>query len=208
MTTATEQTAVDLEALGRDAEARLAELRPQVQRLSLDALTDPRIASELDDIRSEIASAERAVEQVRLAHTEKGRRASEAAAEAAREARVVAAARVAELSAELQTAGAEVDAAFAVVCRTVEKWLALGEARDRESVAAGRRPGANAHALRAIQLDGAFRFGTRRLPMGVLGLEGFVQPRSVRALVQADVRPAEKSGRANQQNNRKDVSHV
>jgi hypothetical protein len=43
--------------------------------------------------------------------------------------------------------------------------------------------------------------------MGVLGLEGFVQPRSVRPLVHADVWPVEplqeQSGRANQ-NSRKD----
>jgi hypothetical protein len=204
MTTATEQT-VDLEALARDAEERLAELRPQVQRLALDALTDPRIASELDDVRSEIASAERAVEQVQLAHAEQGRRALEAAEKAAREAREAAAAREAELSVELDAAGREVEATFAAASRCVSAWLELGEARDRESVAAGRRPGANAHALRALALDGAFRHAMRRLPRAVLTLEGAIQPRHVVPLV--DVRPVEppqdKPGRAN----RKDVSH-
>lgn len=179
----TDQT-VDLEALEEDAKRTLGELTEARARLALDALTDATVAAELEDVESEIRSCEQALERAQLAHTEKARRASEAAEKAAREAREAAAARVAELTAELQTAGAEVDAAFAVVCRTVEKWLALGEARDRESVAAGSRPGANAHALRAIALDGAFRFGIRALPMGVLGLEGFVQPRSVRPLVE------------------------
>src|ERR1019366_1133032 len=171
--TATEQT-VDLKALEEDAKRTLGELTEARARLALDALTDATVAAELEAVESEMRSCQDALERVGLAHGEQGRREAAAAAEAARAAREAAAARVAELTAELQTAGAEVDAAFATVAVAVGKWLGLAEARDEESRAAGSRPGANAHALRAIQLDGAFRFGTRALPMGVLGLEGFV----------------------------------
>ncbi len=175
---------IDPAALAVDAEDRLRQLREQRQRLALDALVDPMVAAELADVEAEIATAERAIERAMLAGQEKDRRQHEAAENAAREAREAAAARVVELTAALESAGRRVDAAFSEAATAVLEWLALGEERDRNSVAAGRRPGANAHALRAIQLDGAFRFATRGLPVAVLALEGFVQPRSLRPLVE------------------------
>ena len=76
------QAAVDLDRLEEDATVGLGQLTEQRARLSLDALTDPRIATELDDVRSEIAGAGRALEQVALARAESGRRLAAAAADA------------------------------------------------------------------------------------------------------------------------------
>jgi hypothetical protein len=72
--------------------------------------------------------------------------------------------------------------------------LKLGEERDRESAAAGRRPGSNAHVLRSLALDGAFRYAQRVLPLGVLVLEGYSVPRNVVPLVDVNQRGCDGDG--------------
>lgn len=191
MTIAVTEQTVDLEALARDAEARLAELRPQVQRLALDALNDPRIASELDDVRSEIASAERAVEQVQLAHTEKGRRASEAAEKAALQARERAMEQAQALQSDRERGAAAVDGALSELARQVSAWLATCDEQAAALQAAGRRPAQRAARDRSLALDAAFIDAMRLVPRGILQLDVGGWPPRGRPLVEGDHRPVQ-----------------
>jgi hypothetical protein len=174
---------VDLPGLVADAEERLEVLRPRVQELSLDALSDPAAARELADVRAGIASAEGVLEQAALAGAEQARRAELERQRQAAEARAAALARAAQLDVELQAAGSHVDEAFEASCRCVLVWLKLAEERDGELAAARRSPGVNAHAIRAFMLAGAYAYGMRGLPLGLLKIEGAVRPRDVAPLV-------------------------
>jgi hypothetical protein len=192
--TETEQV-VDLEALAKleaDATVRLGELTEQRARLSLDALSDPRIATELDDVRSEIASCERALEQVALARAESGRRSGEAAAEAEAKRRAEALARAHELQAQREAAAKAVDSAATALSEAAQWWLQTADDQDRALREAGRAPSASAPRMRSIALTAAFIHATRSLPRGVLQLEGAPPaPRDWQPLSAGDVRPVE-----------------
>jgi hypothetical protein len=192
--TETEQV-VDLEALAKleaDATARLGELTEQRARLSLDALSDPRIATELDDVRSEIASCERALEQVALARTESGRRSAAAAAEADAKRREEALGRARVLQVEREAAAKAFDSAASAFAEAARWWLKTADDQDRALREAGRAPSASAPRMRAVALTAAYVHATRSLPRGVLQLEGAPPaPRDWQPLSTGDVRPVE-----------------
>jgi len=181
---------VDLDALSADADAKLAELRPQLARLSLDALTDPTVAAELADVQSEIASAESALAQVALARQEQGRRDSQAAAEAEAQRRAEALDSACVIQVEREAAAASFDAAADALAAATWRWL---RACDRQDVAlreAGRTSGSGAARARPFALQGAYQRAMRDT-RGVLALEATVPPREQKRLADADVRPVE-----------------
>jgi hypothetical protein len=66
---------LNLHALRADAEVRLVQLREQRGRLSPEALTDPDVAQELEDVESQIAATEAELARIGRAGTEAERRA-------------------------------------------------------------------------------------------------------------------------------------
>ncbi len=76
-----------LEAIEADASQRVVDLKAQIERMAVEALTDGKVASEQKAAESELGEAERALENVARARREISRRETEAGERAAREAR-------------------------------------------------------------------------------------------------------------------------
>jgi hypothetical protein len=114
MSTAT--TDINIETVANEARERLIELREQRRRLSLDALGgDAQQQQALADVESQIAAAERQLEQAGLAGEEQTRREREAAEQAAQTAREQAARRAAKLQGQLPKSEQSIDAAMATL---------------------------------------------------------------------------------------------
>lgn len=141
MTTATITQQPDLETLAADAERHLEELRAARQRLSLDALSDPvgAEAQELRGVEDEIASAERVLEQARLAGGERLRRDAEARDQAEGKLREQAERRVQRLRADVPKLEEKVDAAMRSLGEAMAEYCVLLERISGELRASGER---------------------------------------------------------------------
>ena len=116
-----EREVVDLDALERDASARIEALSDARQRLSLDAIGDGEddARQELANVESELAAAEGELQRVELARREGERRADEAHREAEEQRRQGALDRSRELQGQREAAGRKVDKAFAAAGRAL-----------------------------------------------------------------------------------------
>lgn len=99
-----------MEAIERDAVARVQELRAQIERMAPEALKDAKVAAEQRDAESQLADAERALVNVERARRETGRRDVDAAERAERERRESATSEAAKLEPVIAAAKADVDA--------------------------------------------------------------------------------------------------
>jgi len=182
----------DLDALERDATARLGELHEQRSRLALDALIDSTVQAELESIESEIHACDAALERVQLARNERGRRDAAAAAQADRERREAALNRARARQSKVDALAAEWDSLMERLAGITLELLRECDARDRDLGEAGRRPSASAPSMRATALAAAWVHHTRKVPRGVLQLEGAApNPRDWRPLAEGLVRPVE-----------------
>jgi len=98
-------------AVRADAERRVIELEEQRRRMSVEALTDPKVKQELLDVESEIALARSTLDLADTAETEIQRREREASEAAARAVREQGEAEARELQPQIHLAAVELDAA-------------------------------------------------------------------------------------------------
>jgi hypothetical protein len=133
-------TDLDLEALRVDGERRLEELREQRQRISVEALVDAQVASELEDVESAIEATSAELRRIELAGTEQERRDREAA-EAAEYERVEAHMRRArELQPEIEKVIATYDRKLGEAMVALRAFCDLTLEQQQELGAAGERP--------------------------------------------------------------------
>ncbi len=112
----------DLAAIERDADARVALLRKQRQRLAPEALTDDAVKAELLNIESELVEAERAAELAPLAREERERREREAREQAKEQQREAAFNRGRELEPERVKRAQGVDKAIAALMKALKAY--------------------------------------------------------------------------------------
>jgi hypothetical protein len=179
---------VDLPGLVADAEERLLELRPQLERLAFEALTDLSAASELADVRAAISSCEATLEQAGWARAEQGRRAAAERERLAGEEKAAAMTRARELQAQIEGAYGEWDAHVAELGDLTRGLLGLWHAQDAQLEVTGRRPAQNRAQARWIALNLAFRASIGGLPRAVLELDGLQLSKPV-SLVDGGFRP-------------------
>jgi len=158
--TTTKTPDIDIEALTSEAQARLVELREQRRRLSLDALSgDAQQQQALADVESQIAAAERQLEQAGLASEEQARRQREAEEEAAQTAREQAERRSAKLRGQLPKSLTAIDDAMATLASALAAHEDLTRRLAEDLRAAGDdRPGV-ALERRRIELALAYHLG-------------------------------------------------
>jgi hypothetical protein len=189
--------AVDFDDLEREAGARLSELRDRASRLSVEALTDPKVAGALSALEAEIRETEQTIGRVRIARREASRRDVEAreAAEATSRADAVAKAR--QLQADRERSARKVDSElrrFATALRawdriTTEQETSLrraGWSGERAMAARPKRWMIEAAIMRALTDAGC--------PAGIITLGSFtgaLGPSQVRPLVELDGKPVE-----------------
>src|SRR5438552_5198475 len=101
---------LDFDALAQDAWQKVREAEAVEARLSLDALHDPEVASELRAVQSERAAAEVAVRQVELARADHARREDEAREQAEIEAQEKALKRATALQSKIDAEALKFDA--------------------------------------------------------------------------------------------------
>lgn len=198
MTTATHTTTPDLQALARDAERRLVELREQRARLSLDALTDPEGAEgqELASVESETAAAERQLAHARLAGEERDRRESEAREHAEREQRQQGYERAQALQRDREAAAGKIDRGAKALAGALAVFDCVVREQDEALKQAGRREGTR---VRPDAIESAVHAALQAagVQRGALPLELRFHPRP-QALLDGDqkpVEPAEKGAR-------------
>lgn len=191
---------VDLDALQKDAERRIEQLREQRMRLAPEALTDSEVAAELKAIEGEIANCEAALERMKLAWAEKDRRSRQEQADAEAERRTAAMRKARELEAERRRASRAVDSAlrrFATALRSFgktttaqERALRAGGWSMEQSQAARPRPWTIEAAVMRAPWDAS-------CPSNILRLESFnngLGPSHVKPLAENDakvIEPAE-----------------
>ncbi len=166
---------LDLDALEADAERRLGELQEQRQRLAPEALTDADVAAELAGVDSEVRECEQALERVRLARVEQGRRAADAHAEEERARRAAAQAEADKLDHEFETDIApKLDDALSELFKLTAALDANRIERARWSAEAGRAVSASWWQGVRIRLEAAWHFHAKGsgAPAGLLALEG------------------------------------
>ena len=119
----------DLDALERDAQERVTELRQQRQRIAPEALTDASAKQELLDVEVELAEAERAAGLVPLARAEGDRREAEAKERAESEHRDELKAELAKLDGECAPLAEACDRAIHAMVESMRALLAVWEER-------------------------------------------------------------------------------
>lgn len=184
--TVTKQTP-DRAALATDAERKLQMLLPQRQRLAPAVLAgDKQAAMELADVESEITSAKRLLEWVRLAGDEQAeleREALEAEEQARRE---QARRRAAKLEARVPASREAIDSAMATLFGAMAADVELSRQIRRELVAAGEdRP--------RVGLEPREAQSAALFHQGVAGLNNLLDiPRPMRGHPRPLAPPAEK----------------
>jgi hypothetical protein len=183
---------VDLDRIEEDATARLGELVDMRQRLSLDALVDSAVRSELESVESELRSCQEALERVALARGERGRRDAAAAEAAETVAREVALGEARRLQVDREACAAVFDEAAEGLAAAATAFLATCDAQDVFLARAGRPVGQGGRRARQLAVDAAFRCAMGSAPPGVLQLDGLPPGvRHMKPLVSGDARPVE-----------------
>jgi hypothetical protein len=127
-----------VDAIEIDASKRVDELKVQIERMAVEALTDANVASEQKTALSELAEAELALENVKRARPEMARREAEAAEKEAQKARDAAMQQARELQPQIRKAAERVDTAAGVLAECVVGYRDLKEAQTAALAAAGR----------------------------------------------------------------------
>ena len=169
----TEHHTPDLDRIQADAEARLAELHEQRQRVAPEALTDAQAHQELLDIEGQVVEAERAVELAPLARAEGERREAEAKERAESEHRDALKAELAKLDGEAAPLAEACDRAIHAMTKAAKALFAVWEERRRTrielEVADGNRIVGEYGELRpAIELAIMYFAGKAGIPRGLI----------------------------------------
>jgi Fic family protein len=166
-----QQASPDLSMIEQDARRRIEELTEARQRLSLDAITDEDAKRELANVESEIAGAERLLEQTQLAADERQRRLREAEQAAAEKVRASVEHRAARLQPEVVKSERSVDLAFAAAAQAVASFLQTQGELDGALRETGGR-GQTGHDLTPSRLEGSLKhhFAAAGVPPRLLDL--------------------------------------
>ena len=144
---------VDLDAIERDCEHKIGELRKAVSRLSLDAMTDPEVRNELVGVERELAEVETERHRVDLARAEQERRDADARQKAL-DARQQAAYRAAQkLQPGREQAAAAVDEAAEEFVRRIADFTAVCRKQQAALIQAGQPQVANIARPRGFLLE-------------------------------------------------------
>ena len=189
---------VDLDAIERDVENKIDELRRAVSRLSLDVMSDSAVRAELIDVERELSDAQQELVRVALARGEQERREAEARGKAL-DARQRAAYRMAQkLQPDREKAATVVDEAAKQFVSAIAGWASTCREQQRALAQAGRPAMADVASPRTYMVEGALakamsdarwakRFGGlhvwERLPL--------ISPMHQKSLAASDARPVE-----------------
>jgi hypothetical protein len=169
-TAITQQEAIDLDSIEEDARRRIVELTEHRKRLSLDALGDDDAKRELATVESELVSAERLLEQAKLAGDERERRDQETRQQAEQKQQAAGQRRVEKLRPEKVKAEQAIDLAFAAAAQAVVSLLGTDADFARASKQAGH--GQSGRDLTGPRVGGAwkFHFGAADIPHNLIDL--------------------------------------
>jgi hypothetical protein len=161
-----------LEAIEADALQRVGDLKAQIERMAVEALTDGKVATEQKAAESELAEAQRALENVARARREISRRETEAAEQAAEEDRVLAERQVAELTPQILKAAERVDTVAGTFGEAV---AAFKDLRNQQSAALARTARGNeavrSRSYRAEEITVALAVALRERGLKIPGVE-------------------------------------
>lgn len=163
----------DLDALERDAQERVTELRQQRQRIAPEALTDASAKQELLDVEVELAEAERAAGLVPLARAEGERREAEAKERAESEHHDALKAELAKLDVECALLAETCDCAIQTMAESTKALFVVWEQRRQTrcelELALGNKIVSEYGELRpAIEFAIMFFVGKAGIPRGVI----------------------------------------
>lgn len=181
-----------------EVEARMAALRDERQRLSLDALTDAGARKRLAAVERQLDECEAELDRVELARREQARRQAEAIEAAENERRQQALTHARELQAEREKAAHAVDLAAARFARELRKFDRITTEQETTLRRVGARNAADMARPRSWQIEAALMHALREAgcPHGIIALEAFAGPAHigpgwVRPLAESDARPIE-----------------
>ncbi len=162
-----------IDAIEIDARERIEELKLQIERMSVEALTDANVATEQKAALSELTEVELALANVTRARPETARREAEAAEQAERKARAKAEDEARALQRQIAKAAARVNTAAGVFAESVAAFRDLKEAQVVALAAAGRDQAVlRGRYYRAGEVSAALWVALRDRGVKIDGVEG------------------------------------
>ena len=162
---------LDLDALEREVQANVLNLRAAIGRLSLDAIRgDEALREELRGCESQLDEAQAELGRIVLARAEAERRELEQQAGEERARREAACERAHELQAERTKAAKQVDRAAAKFIEAVGAYVNLAERQSAEFAQAGMTQARDAARPRGFAIEAAFACALHRSDADLRGL--------------------------------------
>ena len=152
----------DLDELEASVRVHLEDLAEQRSRLSLDVLSDPACAAELEAVEARLQDCQSELERVALARAERDRRGAEAAESAQRDRVAWALAEAARLGGVRAQLAVRVDAACTELAEAVSEFMRAGH----EQAQRRREAGFLASAPSGSAVEGALSFALRQAGAG------------------------------------------
>jgi hypothetical protein len=158
---------VDLDAVERDANDRIDELRQRRQPLALDALSDRKVRTELDKVETELAGAEAQLGRVELARAEQGRREAERQRQELDERQAAALEQARRQQGERQAAAVRIDREASNLMEAISCYVGACSEQQRWFTEAGLSQAASAAQPRAWLVEGALIHAKRQVRLSV-----------------------------------------